>query len=213
MVTAEAPPQPVTVAPKAGTQAEMLCRSAWGAMPPHPGGQPHTITRMTLHHTAAVLGDNSNAPGRLRQHQRFHQGERGWIDIAYHVGIDRNGNIYELRDWHLSGDTATNYNPAGHFLVLCEGDFDQEQTSEAQLHSAALAFAWASQKFQVPAQTLAGHRDFAATACPGENLYARLADGEIKRRVDEILSAGPVDLRTVCGPEAALTVQRIEAGG
>ena len=62
---------------------------------------------MTLHHTAVVLGDNRYAPARLRQHQRFHQDERGWIDIAYHVGVDRNGNIYELRTPELAGDTAT----------------------------------------------------------------------------------------------------------
>lgn len=118
-----------------------------------------------------------------------------------------------MRDWNLAGDTATDYDPAGHFLVLCEGDFDQEPISEAQLHSAALAFAWASEKFNVASETLAGHRDFASTACPGANLYARLADGELKRRVDELLAAGSVDLRTVCGPEADRAVQQIEAGG
>ena len=62
---------------------------------------------MTIHHTGVVLGDNRNAPARLRQHQQLHQNDRGWIDIAYHVGIDRNGNIYELRDPGIKGDTAT----------------------------------------------------------------------------------------------------------
>ncbi|MDT5172333.1 MAG: hypothetical protein QOD02_5714, partial [Mycobacterium sp.] len=41
---------------------------------------------MTLHHEAVVLGDNRNAPGRLRQDQRYHQDKLGWIDIAYHLG-------------------------------------------------------------------------------------------------------------------------------
>jgi hypothetical protein len=48
---------------------------------------------LTLHHEGVVLGDNRNAPGRLRQDQRYHQDQLGWIDIAYHVGIDRNGNL------------------------------------------------------------------------------------------------------------------------
>ena len=52
---------------------------------------------MTIHHTAVVLGNNSNAPARLRQHQQYHQDSQGWIDIAYHIGVDRNGNIFELR--------------------------------------------------------------------------------------------------------------------
>jgi hypothetical protein len=191
----------------------MLCRDAWGARPAIPGGTPHVITRMTLHHTAVTLGDNSNAPARLRQHQQYHQGTQGWVDIAYHVSVDRNGNIYELRQPEIAGDTATNYDPAGHFLVLCEGNFEEEEVSEAQLHGAALAFAWAAQRFQVSTDTLGGHRDATAdTVCPGANLYSRLTSGEIKRRVDELLAAGGVDLQRICGPAAAETVAAIEAG-
>lgn len=201
-----APPQPT------GTSATMLCRDSWGARPALPGGQPHTITRMTLHHTAVVLGDNSNAPGRLRQHQRYHQDQKGWIDIAYHVGVDRDGNIFELRTPEIAGDTATTYNPVGHFLVLCEGDFDQEAVTDAQLNGAAIAFAWGAQTFGVPTATLAGHRDFADTTCPGAGLYDQLATGSLKARVDDVLAAGPVDLKLLCGPEAAAIVAGIEGG-
>lgn len=212
-----APPAPtpreplVTPAPIAAS-APMICRDAWGARKALPGGIRHTITRMTLHHTAAVLGDNRNAPGRLRQHQRLHQDDRGWVDIAYHIGIDRNGNIYELRSTDFAGDTATEYNPAGHFLVLCEGDFDQETVSEEQLQSAAMAFAWAAQTFEVPADTLGSHRDFAATACPGADLYARIESGDLRRRIDGLLAAGTVDLHRICGPEASEMVAAVEAG-
>jgi hypothetical protein len=192
--------------------AVLLCREAWGARPARPGGRQHTITRMTIHHTGVVLGDNRNAPARLRQHQKLHQDERGWIDVAYHVGVDRNGNIYELRSPEFVGDTATNYNPAGHFLVLCEGNFEQEPISEAQLNSAALAFAWAAQNFHVASETVAGHRDFAATACPGANLYAHVSSGDLKRRIDDQLAAGIVHLQRVCGPEAAARIADIEAG-
>ncbi|WP_193376371.1 N-acetylmuramoyl-L-alanine amidase [Mycobacterium sp. UM_CSW] len=196
----------------AATSAQLLCRDAWGARPARAGGKPHTITRMTLHHEAVVLGENRNAPSHLRQDQRYHQDEKGWIDIAYHVGVDRNGNIYELRSTEFAGDTATDYNTTGHFLVLCEGDFDQEAVSEAQLQGAALAFAWAAQNFRVASNTLAGHRDFASTSCPGANLYAHLSSGDLKRRIDDLLAAGPVDLQRFCGPDAAARVAAIEAG-
>src|SRR5690348_765996 len=69
----------------ASASGVMLCRDAWGAAPARPGGTPHTLTRMTIHHTEVVLGDNANAPARLRQHQRYHQDTKGWIDIAYHL--------------------------------------------------------------------------------------------------------------------------------
>ncbi len=159
-----------------------------------------------------VLGDDRNAPGRLRQDQRYHQEQLGWIDIAYHVGIDPNGNIYELRSPRITGDTATNYDTTGHFLVLCEGDFDQEVVSEAQLHGAALAFAWAAQNFGIATGTLAGHRDLAQTSCPGANLYAHVSSGDLKRRIDDLLAASRVDLQRFCGPDAAARVAAIEAG-
>ncbi|WP_232006810.1 N-acetylmuramoyl-L-alanine amidase [Mycobacterium sp. 1245805.9] len=202
----------IAAAAPAATSAQLLCRDAWGARPARSGGKPHTITRMTLHHEAVVLGENRNAPSHLRQDQRYHQDEKGWIDIAYHVGVDRNGNIYELRSTEFAGDTATDYNTTGHFLVLCEGDFDQEAVSEAQLQGAALAFAWAAQNFRVASSTLAGHRDLASTSCPGANLYAHLSSGDLKRRIDDLLAGAPVDLQRFCGPDAAARVAAIEAG-
>jgi hypothetical protein len=167
---------------------------------------------MTVHHTEVVLGGNANAPERLRQHQRYHQDTQGWIDIAYHYSVDRNGNIYQLRSPNLVGDTATAYDPAGHFLVVCEGDFDQEAVSEDQLNGAALVFAWAAQQFGIPTSTLAGHRDLAAgTTCPGAGLYDHVTSGDLQSRIDT-LAAGPVALQTICGPEASEIVTAIEAG-
>ncbi|HEX9833529.1 MAG TPA: N-acetylmuramoyl-L-alanine amidase, partial [Mycobacterium sp.] len=140
----------------------VLCRDAWGAKPPRMGGLPNPLNRMTLHHTEVVLGDNANAPARLRQHQHYHQDTQGWIDIAYHFSVDRHGNIYELRSPHLVGDTATTYDPTGHFLVVCEGDFDKEEVSEDQLNGTGLVFAWAAQQFGIATDTLEGHRDLSS---------------------------------------------------
>lgn len=195
----------------AATSALLICREAWGARPARPGGKPHTITRMTLHHEAVILGDNRNAPARLRDDQRYHQDQKGWVDIAYHVGVDRNGNLYELRNTAIAGDTATDYDTTGHFLVLCEGDFDHEVVSEAQLHSTAVIFAWACRNFGIGSSTLAGHRDLAPTSCPGANLYAHISSGDLKRRIDELV-AGGVDLRRFCGTDATARVAAIEAG-
>jgi len=168
---------------------------------------------MTIHHSAVDLGDNRNAPARLRQHQRYHQDQLGWIDIAYHLSVDRNGDIYQLRNPELVGDTATDYDPTGHFLVLCEGNFDEEDVTEAQLNGAALAFAWAAKTFGIASGTLAGHRDVAAaTSCPGASLYAHVTSGNLKLRIDALLAAGAVNLQQVCGPDAAAIVADIEAG-
>ena len=135
---------------------------------------------MTIHHTAVVLGD-SNAPARLRQHQHYHQDTHGWIDIAYHVSVDRQATSSSCDSPKLVGDTATSYDPTGHFLVVCEGNFDEEEVTEEQLNGAALAFAWAAQQFDIPTETLKGHRDASPdTSCPGASLYAHVTDGELR---------------------------------
>jgi hypothetical protein len=107
----------------------------------------------------------------------------------------------------------SDYDTTGHFLVVCEGNFGEEDVTDAQLSGAALAFAWAAQTFGIASNTLAGHRDVApGTACSGATLYARVASGELKRRIDDLLAAGTVNLPQVCGPEAASIVADIEAG-
>jgi hypothetical protein len=206
-----APPPTAASSPYSG---EMLCRDAWRAQPAQgPGKSNLPMTNMTIHHTAVALA-GSNGPARLRQHQQFHQGSHGWIDIAYHVGIDQKGNIFELREPELVGDTATTYDPKGHFLVVCEGNFDEEPAPEEMLNSAALAFAWASLRFGIPTDSLAGHRDHSHdTACPGANLYAHVQSGELRSRVETMAAPGAVDLREFCGPDAAAKVAAIEAGG
>ena len=157
-----------------------------------PGGTPQTPTRMTIHHTEVVLGDNANAPARLRQHQHYHQDSQGWIDIAYHMSVDRNGNIYQLRNPEIVGDTATSYDPTGHFLVVCEGDFDEEEVTEQQLNGAALAFAWAAGRFNIATDTLTGHRDESSeTTCPGASLYAHVTSADLRSRVDGICPPAP----------------------
>jgi hypothetical protein len=204
------PPPVAEPTPPSGV---LLCREAWGARPALPGGRPHRITRMTIHHSGVVLSDNRTIAERLRQHQRYHQDEHGWIDIAYHVGIDLDGNIFELRDTGLIGDTATDYDPAGHFLVLCEGNFDEQAVPEAQLESVALVLAWAAQTFQIRTDTLASHRDLTSgTSCPGADLQAYVVSGEIRRRVDDLAGGGPIGLEWKCGHEGAAIMAAIEAG-
>ncbi|MCH9722610.1 MAG: peptidoglycan recognition protein family protein [Actinomycetia bacterium] len=201
-----------TPAPTAMSSEVMLCRDAWGARPALPGGREHTIDRMTIHHSAVPLPDNRQIIARLQQHQRFHQDDKGWVDIAYHAAVDRDGNVFALRDTAIAGDTATDYDTTGHFLILCEGNFDDETITEAQLDGAALVCAWATREFGIGVDTLAGHRDVArATSCPGTGLEAHLTSGDLTQRISDLIDTG-FDLQPLCGPPADARVAGIEAG-
>lgn len=205
-------PGPVPSETPAPVSGFLLCREAWGARPARPGGRPHTVNRMTIHHSAVALPDNRAITERLRQHQRYHQDDKGWIDIAYHAAVDRDGNIFALRDYNLAGDTATDYDTWGHFLVLCEGNFDEETVSEAQLDGAALVCAWATRQFGISAATLATHREVTpVTSCPGDDLEARVVSGDLGARIEALISTG-FDLTRVCGQAADQIVAGIEAG-
>ncbi len=190
---------------------ELICRKAWGALKPAGEFERHRIKRMTVHHSAVVLTDNADAPAHFRSHQRSHQ-SRGWPDIAYHVLVDRNGNVYEGRPMWAVPDTATNYDPTGHFTVMCEGNFQEQRPSRAQVNALVEVLAWASARFDVAPRTIAGHQDHADTACPGSKLQRLIAGGEVRQRVKERLAAGGVELVELCGTEGKRRVQDIEAG-
>ena len=195
----------------ASRKLEMICRSAWGATKPSGEFDRHRIKRMTVHHSAVLLTDNAEAPAHIRSHQRSHQA-RGWPDIAYHVVIDRNGNVYEGRPMWAVPDTATDYDPTGHFTVMCEGNFQEQRPSRAQVNALVDVLAWASDRFDVAPRTISGHQDHAGTACPGAKLQRLVENGEIRRRVKERLASGGARLVELCGSEGKRRVEEIETG-
>ena len=198
---------PSTTLPPAGLQ--VICRDAWGALPVAGDFDQHTIERITVHHTAVLLDDNGAGPGRVRQHQEYHQ-SRGWPDLAYHYVIDSGGNIYEGRPVDAVGDTGTDYDPTGHFLVCCEGDFNQQEITPAQYESLVQMLAWGASKFGVDPAAIQGHRDLAATSCPGDTLYALIADGTLQSDVAD--AVGNVkSLNMICGSAGSDAVAAIES--
>lgn len=195
-----------TVAPAEGIA--VICKEAWGALPVAGEFLYHEIGQITVHHTAVVLESNADAPGRVRQHQQFHQ-SRGWPDIAYHFIIDAAGNVYEGRPIDTVGDTGTDYDPTGHLLICCEGEFNQQEVTARQYASLVQMVAWGAAEFEVDPDTVRGHRDLAATSCPGDNLYTKIADGSFAA---DVASAAVGEIRPLCGADGESLVAAIEMG-
>ncbi|WP_052669010.1 peptidoglycan recognition protein family protein [Nitriliruptor alkaliphilus] len=209
--TTEPTSEPEPVEPQAPTpvRIEVLCRDALGLAPAVAGGVAHRLERVTLHHTGVELGDNARTPTQLRRHQRLHQGH-GWSDIAYHYGVDLAGNVYELRRPDVAGDTFTDYDPTGHLLLLCEGNYDLDVPTDPQLSSLAALMAHAWHAYGVHPGTLTGHRDHVATRCPGDNLYVRLP--ELAAEARRLAELAPYELDERCDEDARRRVAAIEAG-
>lgn len=187
----------------------MLCRDAWGAEAPTRRMASHEIRGIMVHHTAVLLTDNRDAPQRLRSHQSFHQ-SRGFADLAYHVVIDGDGHVYEGRDPAVPGETFTEYDPRGWYLVACEGNFDAQPLPSTQRRSLERVLAWASAEFGVEPGEVLGHSAVSPTGCPGDALEAVLADGSLTAAMHTL--SGGVTVTRSCGPEAAARVDAIEAG-
>lgn len=176
-----------------------ISRELLGLPAPAPDGQPHTIAGLMLHHTAAPTVPAAQAPERFRSHARSHR-DAGFTDIAYHWGVDVDGNVYQLRDESIPGETFTDYDPAGWFLVVCEGNFQETEPTEAMLAAVVDVLAAGATRHDVAPTTLVGHRDLAATACPGDHLQSRL--GDLMGLVEQRVAGGGVVLEVTDDPAA-----------
>jgi N-acetylmuramoyl-L-alanine amidase len=193
------------------TRLEVICKGAWGGEPAEGRFRRHTVTRLTVHHSGSVFRRNRKAPEQVRSIQAYHQ-SRGFPDIAYHFIVDRHGNVYKGRPSWARPDSFTGYNTRGHLTVMCLGNFSQQSVPVAQLAALRDVLAWAVTNLDVPIRRIRGHRDYVATACPGNDLYRLVANGSLGRRVRRRIRHGGVDRVRLCGKEGRQRVAAIERG-
>lgn len=177
-------------------QPVVISRSAWGADESWMDWTPEyaPVDKIMLHHTAS--GGDSDPVAEVRAIYYYHAVVRGWGDIGYHFLVDKFGNIYQGRyggDDVIGGHTY-GWN-TGSLGVSVLGCYDSSACSapqgvtDATLSAIADLAAWtASRRWLDPrawrdfdngddtvsTYVLSGHQDYAATACPGDRLYAQL---------------------------------------
>lgn len=154
---------------------EIISREEWGARPPkYRIPIPTPTPELWLHHSASASG----FAARIRAIQNFHMDERGWPDIAYTFLINHAGYIYEGVPIGYRGTHTAGHNTSGSAICLL-GNFNNVEPTDAAMYSLVeLAVhgyreGWWSEGFT------GGHRDTRGADpgdCPGDNLYARLAE-------------------------------------
>jgi SpoIID/LytB domain protein len=163
------------------------------------------ISGAIVHHTVNTNGyASADVPGLLRGIYAYHVQGQGWCDIGYNFIVDRFGRIWEGRyggDYsNVIGAQAQGFN-AQTVGVSSLGNHQSTAGGSAPTSAAVTAIgkvigwkAWlngfsptstvsytsagndsypAGTKLSRPA--VSGHRDFYATACPGDLLYSKLA--------------------------------------
>lgn len=162
---------------------KILSRQEWGAKDATGKMQTHTLQHITIHHTASPQKERVPIEMKMRALQNFSQSQSrlasgkkkpAWPDVPYHYYIAVDGQIAEGREIKYVGDTNTDYDPAGHALIVLEGNFENEQPTSEQLESLGELVAWLSTSYRIPISEVKGHNDYAQTACPGMNLKKAL---------------------------------------
>lgn len=127
---------------------------------------------VVLHHTGGAAGEDPSAAEIDAAHRRL-----GWAGIGYHYLIRKNGAIESGRPAYAVGAHTEGANGESLGVALC-GNFCAEAPSAVQIEACAMLLAVLSTACGLAPDRahIVGHRDLAATACPGDALYARMEE-------------------------------------
>lgn len=142
-------------------------------------------TKILVHHTATSNSTDyslSHAYSLARSIQQAHF-DRGWIDTGQQFTISRGGYVLEGRHQslgalqggtsHVVGAHCTGQNDTS-LGIENEGTYTSVGPTAALYDRLVSLCAYMCQQYAISSSAIFGHRDFYATACPGDVLYAKL---------------------------------------
>ena len=180
---------------------ELYWRGAWNARPPRSPIQVLTTPPryIIVHHTATANSTDYSLDHALRLSQSIqnhHMDTNGWIDTGQQLTISRGGHLMEGRDrtpeaiaagQHVVGTHVANNNSTC-IGIENEGLYMTVGPTQALTDSLVQTLTWLCGAYGLnPHSAIMGHRDFNATACPGDVLYAMLP--ELRNRVTQTMRA------------------------
>jgi len=172
---------------EAVTAPAIFSTSDWGAQPPR--GNIEILNRraskIIIHHTASANSSDftrAHAFQLARNIQQWHF-DRGWDDTGQQFTISRGGFVMAGRhgslpalmdgNRHVVGAHCTGQNDVA-VGIENEGTYTNVQIRDEHYDKLVRMCAFICQKYGIPPRDIFGHRDFSATECPGDRLYARL---------------------------------------
>ncbi|HEY0736819.1 MAG TPA: N-acetylmuramoyl-L-alanine amidase [Herpetosiphonaceae bacterium] len=180
------PPAPFNI--NAVTPPTIANCNTWGARQP---SSPIEVlstkpTKVIVHHTATPNSTDyslAHAYSLSRSIQNYHMDSNGWIDTGQQFTISRGGYITEGRHRslealqsgtkHVRGAHCSNQNDVA-VGIENEGTYTTVSPPQALYNKLVALIAYICQQYGIPSTQIYGHRDFNATQCPGDKLYAML---------------------------------------
>jgi hypothetical protein len=142
--------------------------------------------KILVHHTATANSTDlsqAHAFALARSIQNFHMDSNGWSDTGQHFTVSRGGFVMEGRHNSLARLNAGSGMVVG---AHCPGQNDKSigienegtyttATPPTTLYDKLVALcAYICDQYNIAPTQIFGHRDFVATACPGNVLYSML---------------------------------------
>lgn len=170
----------------------------WGAQAPK---QAITVlnqrpSKILVHHTAGTNSTDYSQAHAYNLARSIQQGHfaNGWIDSGQHFTISRGGYVLEGRHRsqevlsggtsHVRGAHCDGQNDVA-VGIENEGTYSSVQPPQALYDQLVAMCSYICQQYGINSSQIYGHRDFNATDCPGDQLYARLPQlrGDVAARL------------------------------
>jgi hypothetical protein len=118
---------------------------------------------------------------------------KGWPGVGFHYFVYDDGRIQQTQPLAAITHHAGDANPTSIGICLA-GNFTDQAPTEAQMLSTSQLAAWLLQELDLPIEAIHPHKDYSATACPGDQWDTDAKWGEqLQRQLQDALAgAGPV---------------------
>jgi N-acetylmuramoyl-L-alanine amidase-like protein len=118
--------------------------------------------------------DHANCAGRVRNIQRYHQDEQGWLDIAYSHVLCRHGFVFVGRGYGIrTAANGTREANDRYFAICFLGNDTVGRDDVTRAGRRALGELIRDYRRRYPrALRVRPHSAFVATDCPGKELSA-----------------------------------------
>ncbi|MGW5343938.1 peptidoglycan recognition protein family protein [Streptomyces sp. NPDC004050] len=162
---------------------------------------PAPAQKIIVHHTATPnVTDYSQGQGfaLARSMQNWAMDSQHWIDTGQHFTVSRGGHVMEGRHGSLSAlrsgtQTVEAAHCAGQNTIAIgienEGTYTTVEPRSEQYAKLVELCAYVCRQYGLRAYQIYGHRDFNATQCPGDRLYALLP--QLRRDVAARIGGDP----------------------
>ncbi len=167
----------------------VITRATWGARATQCTSVENDWYRMAIHHTAGPQTSGGTTAEVVRGVQAYAQDSGTYCDIPYQFLVGFDGTLYEARPYGLTSGATGGGNNDGNMAVCfmgcyhptdCPTGVDSVPVTEEMLARGQLLVQTLVRLHDIATadDNIRGHRDWPgnATACPGDFLYARLAD-------------------------------------